>query len=319
MALSYSAISTYQTCPHQYRLKYVEKRPSLPSAALSFGSSLHEALRWFYDVPTPDPHSLEELLDYLEKCWIPEGFCSPEEDARYFYHARSTLALFYRNNIEDFRVPAALEQRFNIDVGVCQLSGIIDRLDKDEAGGFEIIDYKTNRRLPPAKRLHEDLQLPIYHMAAEKIWEVTPDQVTFYYLLPNHRHSFHITPERLQQALARIEEVACGISEESFDPSQNPLCPWCDYVDACPLWESGRKPEKRRSSAGPPGIEVGEAVDELLATERRVSQMLSRMEALKGMVGSYLDEHGVATVGGSRGVACVDEDGNLTWREADAD
>jgi len=315
MALSYSAISTYQNCPLQYRFQYVEKRPFLPSPALSFGKSLHEALRWFYDVPTPDPYPLEELLGHLEDCWVGEGFSSPEEEAKYYYHARSILGLFYRNNVPEFRMPAALEYRFRIDIGICQLSGVIDRLDKSEDGGFEIIDYKTNRRLPPARRLQEDLQLPIYQIAAEKIWEVTPERVTFYYLLQNHRHSFSITRERIEQALAEIERVSHGIDEEAFAPSKNPLCPWCDYIDACPAWEGIRKPAKKSGSAGPPGLEAGEAVDELLLMEKRVSQMLSRMEALKGTVSSYLDDHGISRVGGSTGVAFLDDDGNLTWQE----
>ena len=55
MKISYSAISSYQTCPLAYKFQYVDRLPTAPSPALSFGQSLHEVLRWFYDVPTEDP------------------------------------------------------------------------------------------------------------------------------------------------------------------------------------------------------------------------------------------------------------------------
>ncbi|MCJ7652108.1 MAG: PD-(D/E)XK nuclease family protein [Actinobacteria bacterium] len=314
MKISYSAVSSYQNCPLQYKFQYVDKIPSLPSPALSFGQSVHEALRWFYDIPTGDPHPLEEFLDYLEECWSGEGYSSNEEEARYFLQARSALELFYRN-LGDFRIPAALERRFVVDLGFCYLSGVIDRLDKDPEGGFEIIDYKTNRRLPPAKKLHEDLQLPIYHIAVEKIWEVSPEKVTFHYLLLNHRHSMTITPERVEGALGDIKRVIECIENEAFDPRKNPLCPWCDYIGICPAWEGEIIPRKTATS---PALDIGEAVDELLLAEKKVSDALSRIEGLKTLISSYLSDHGIERVGGSRGIAFIDEEGSLSWREEDS-
>lgn len=314
MRISYSAISSYQNCPLAYKFQYMDRLPTVPSPALSFGQSLHEALRWFYDVPTVDPYPLEELVDHLETCWVGDGYSSPEEEARYFLQARSALGLFYRN-LGDFNIPAALEHRFLIDLGFCSLSGVIDRLDKDPDGGFEIIDYKTNRRLPPAKKLYNDLQLPIYHVAVEKIWQVSPEKVTFYYLLLNHRHSITVTPERIDGALGEIRRVVECIESEAFEPDKNPLCPWCDFIEICPIWEDKVIPKKTNVS---PALEIGEAVDEIVLTERKVAQALARIEGLKSIISSYLNDQRVDKVGGRRGVAFIDEDGSLTWREGDS-
>ncbi|MBU4302283.1 MAG: PD-(D/E)XK nuclease family protein [Actinobacteria bacterium] len=313
MKLSYSAISSYQTCPLQYRIRYVEGGPALPGPALSFGHSLHEALEWFYSVPTPDPCSLPDLLDYLDVCWSGEGYDSPEEEAKYFCQAKSALEIYYRNYAGDFRIPAALEYKFRIDVGFCELSGVIDRLDKDPEGGFEIVDYKTNRRLPPAWRLKEDLQLPIYHIATERIWEVAPEKVTFHYLLMNHRHSLQVTPERARRTLEVIEEVVRGIEAERFEPRRNNLCPWCDFLGECPHTK-GKPPPARRPAAPP--LDIGQAVDELVTTHEQVANKLSRIEGFKRIVEGYLHERSLERVGGSRGVAYMDEDGVLAWGEA---
>jgi RecB family exonuclease len=313
MNLSYSAISTYQKCPLQYRFRYVDGVPSEPSPSLSFGSSIHEALRWFYAVPTPDPSSLEDLLLYLEECWISDGYLDPAEEARYFCQAKSTLELYYRHYAEGFRLPAALEHKFKVDLGFCTLTGVIDRLDKDPDGGFEIIDYKTSRRLPPARRLASDLQLPLYHIATERIWGVSPEKVTFHYLLINHRHSFTVTDERLRHTLSEVERSASLIECGRFESTRNNLCPWCDYLRLCPAWD-GKPPPARR--AEPPPLHVGQAVDELIGAHRSVSSALSRVEGLNQIIKSYLDENRLQTVGGSRGVAILDQDGSISLEES---
>ena len=313
MKLSYTAISTYQNCPLQYRYRYVEGIPSQPSPALSFGRSLHTALQWFYDVSTPHPCALEELIAYLDQCWDSEGYSSGEEETRYFYHARSVLEMYYRNNVREFRIPAALEHRFGIDLGFCTLTGVIDRLDKDPHGGFEIIDYKTNRRLPPAKFLARDLQLPIYHIAVKRIWEVEAARVTFYYLLINHRHSVPVTPERENEALEVIRKTAFEIERGCFDPRPNNLCPWCDYISKCPEWQGRPVPAKKGS--GPPELDIGQAVDELIATGKQLENLTKRHYSLREIVSNYLLEQGIKAVGGSRGLASLDSDGRLAWSD----
>lgn len=319
MKLSYSEISTYQNCPLQYRLKYLDGKPALPSASLSFGKSLHSALEWLYSSPTLEPPSCDELVEQLESCWVSEGYSSAEEEVRYFYQAKAALELYYRKHVladpEDFRLPAALEYKFRVDLGFCELSGVIDRLDRLPSGGFEVIDYKTNRRLPPARRLAEDLQLPLYQVAAERVWEVEVERVSFHYLLLDHRHSMFITPERVELALAEVERVAGLIGRGEFEPCRNNLCPWCDYLEECPLMAGRVLP--RRGASALPGLDIGQAVDELVLTHMQVSQKLTRVEGLKRIVESYMSDRGVRRVGGSRGVAFLDEDGELSWDEAD--
>ena len=69
--LSYSSISTYETCPAKWRFQYEERLPTGPSPALSFGDSIHRALRRFHDRPVPVAPSLEELLEARELVEVP--------------------------------------------------------------------------------------------------------------------------------------------------------------------------------------------------------------------------------------------------------
>ncbi|MCH7641548.1 UvrD-helicase domain-containing protein, partial [Patescibacteria group bacterium] len=60
--LSYSQITTFRICPLHYRLRYILKIPVPPSAALSFGGSIHAALRDFYTWVKTGKRATERLI-----------------------------------------------------------------------------------------------------------------------------------------------------------------------------------------------------------------------------------------------------------------
>src|SRR3989304_5996450 len=175
MKLSFSAISTYKNCPLSYKFMYVDKLPTKRTPVLSFGTSLHAALEKFYAVTVPKPPSLEELLGHLTQTWEKAGYSSDAEEQQYFEHAKQVLTNFYHSNASQFQIPAAVEQRFEVELDGHVLRGIIDRLDKLPAGGYEIIDYKTGRNIPPKYRVDSDLQLSIYYLASKELWGIEPE------------------------------------------------------------------------------------------------------------------------------------------------
>jgi putative RecB family exonuclease len=235
MRLSYSALSAYEKCPLSYRFQYVDGMEVEPTPYLSFGKSLHAALEWLYGRSTPEPPTLEGLLSYLDECWLGEGYASPEEERSFLDHGREVLTLFYYKNVEEFRLPVAVEERFELDKGGFILSGVIDRVDRNPDGSYEIIDYKTSRRLPELSRLRGDLQLPIYQMACSEMWGVTPSKLSFYYLVHNQRYSTRpYDEEGLAHVMQRLETAADAISRQVFPATPNHLCPWCSFQDICP-------------------------------------------------------------------------------------
>jgi putative RecB family exonuclease len=246
MRLSYSSISTYETCPAKYRFQYEERLPTGSSPALTFGDVLHRTLHRFHDRPVPVAPSLEDLYEILAAVWTAEGFRDPSEERLYLDHARQILAEYHRDNAGSFRIPAALEFRFTVEVEGVQLAGTIDRMDRIPGGGYEIIDYKTNRRLPPQAVVDRDLQLSLYHLAAREIWGIEPERLTLYYLLPGQRMSTSRTAADVDDLRRRIATVAERIGAGMFEPRSNPLCDWCDFQAVCPLYRHKFEKETRR-------------------------------------------------------------------------
>ena len=174
MRLSYSSIDTYETCPAKFKFAYEDRLPRHPSPALSFGDSLHRALQCFHNRPVPVPPAREELLEMLDAVWVSDGYRDASEERTYRDHARQVLMQYHLENAERYRIPVALEFRFTIEIEGVQVNGMIDRMDRLPGGGYEIIDYKTNRRLPPQAQVDRDLQLSMYHLAAREVWGIEP-------------------------------------------------------------------------------------------------------------------------------------------------
>jgi len=298
MRLSYSSISTYETCPAKYRFQYEERLPTAPSPALSFGDSLHRALHRFHARPVPVAPSLPELLEMLEDVWVSEGYADPAEEQTYREHARQVLAQYHRENAHAYRIPAALEFRFEIEVEGITLSGVIDRMDRIPGGGYEIIDYKTNRRLPPRERIDRDLQLSIYHLAAREVWGIEPERLTLYYLLPNQRMSTARTREDLDELRRRIAIVAERIQAGRFEPRQNPICDWCEFQARCPLFRHAHEREQ-----GDPTPRMTEIVDEWISLKRQVRETSRRLNELAPLIDAFCEEHGYRRLFGSDGAA----------------
>ena len=96
-------------------------------------------------------------------------------------------------------------------------------MDRIPGGGYEIIDYKTNRRLPPQARIDQDLQLSVYHLAAKEIWGIEPETLTLYYLLPGQRMTHHAHARPTSTTLRRrIATVAERIAAGKFEPRAEP-------------------------------------------------------------------------------------------------
>src|SRR5207302_6380744 len=105
MRLSYSAISTYETCPAKYKFQYEDRLPTEGSPALTFGDSLHRALHRFHDRPVPVAPTLPEMHEMLDGEWRTDGYRHDGEERPYRDHAWQGLSAYHRGHADSFRLP----------------------------------------------------------------------------------------------------------------------------------------------------------------------------------------------------------------------
>ena len=259
--LSFSRVDTYRNCPRKFRYAYIDRLPSAPGPHLSFGSSIHHALEAFYDRKLPDCPTEEELLAFLYAGWDSSGFAElPRTEQMAFYrHAQDVLRRFHRREAPRYRLPAATEAWFELPIGYeATVVGSIDRVDVDDDGRFHVIDYKTNRKVKDRTRVAGSLQLAIYALACRHLYGSLPATVSLDFVVAGVTVTVPIEDIDLDAARQAVLDAAAAIRAETYPPTPNPLCGWCDYRAVCPAWE-GEGPDV-----------LGPAVAELTAMRRRL-------------------------------------------------
>lgn len=187
--LSYSQIQTYDMCPLHYKLKYILKIPPFPTASLSYGTSVHAALRDYFQARMTDPSFQASAKELLEHVWIDEGYESKSHEEISRKQAEKTVDAYiikYRESAH----PVAIEVPFSFTVDRMKVGGRIDRIDTLADGKIEIIDYKTGAHIPDEKKLASDLQLTMYALAAAEVADPL----------------FHKPPEEVILALHYVEQ-----------------------------------------------------------------------------------------------------------------
>jgi len=240
--LSYSQLDSFLRCPLQYKYRYVIKIPVLPSAALSFGQTMHEAVHDFYvKVKLGEDPSLEDLLGFYEKRWLAVGYGKKEYETKMKEHGKILLSEFYTKGYDKSVIPKELEQPFKIHIDEnLILGGKIDRIDARPDGKIEIIDYKTGQSTK-VKDVTKDLQLTVYAMAATEqgVYGYRPQDVivSFYFFENQEKISGTRSAEQLESAREVIAKTASAIATSDFAPTPGRHCDFCEFRLICEAWK----------------------------------------------------------------------------------
>jgi putative RecB family exonuclease len=298
--LSYTQISLYQACPLSYKLQYIDGLRPKDKWYFSFGSTLHLCAEYLFKVKVPPPPSLEALLDFYEAKWLSQGYESAEEEAKYRAYGREILTRFWEIHHPAFRMPLAVEHLFYIDVEGVKLRGYIDRVDKLESGGLSIVDYKSSQNLFTVDDLSQDLQLTLYQLAVQQIWQLPVERLTLYHLRSNTPCSCGPRePAQLEAARRLVLTVAENIARGEFPAVENQYCP-CDFPEYCPYYRhqylaAGPGPVKQGVL---PGLVVAEAVEEYVALQSEIKELESRLDELRQVIIDFCQAEGINRVFG---------------------
>ncbi len=306
MRLSYSGIDTYKTCGLKYKFREIDKLSEPKSKEAVFGTLIHSTMKFIHDPALLSP-TLEQALDHFSKNWNSDIWADEIEERTAFTQGVGMIQRYYHDNtISDARV-ITLESRFGLEIdggnGVKHvLSGIIDRIDKTD-DGYEIIDYKTARKMPSQDKVDNDLQLTIYLRAflerypAEKK-NLNKITVSLYFLKHGVKLSSHRTEADLDILDQTVLDVVRSIEEKKFDPILSPLCDWCGFQSVCPLWKHKFKTETKNVEKS----EGEQAVEEFLKLRVKAGEDKKRLNELQEIIMRYMDQEGLERLFGSTGI-----------------
>lgn len=320
MRLSYSALDTYQSCPLKYKFQEIDRIKTPKSKEAVFGSTIHDTMKFIHTPGILSP-TLEQAMEHFTNSWNPAVFDSEQEERAAFSQGIKIIQEYYRkNDPKNFNI-IDLESRFQIEIGPVKsasgdpatpefngvnpethiISGIIDRIDKTE-DGYEIIDYKTTKKMPSQEKVDNDLQLSVYLKAfltryPKEIENLEKVKVSLYYL----KHGVKLTSTRTVEQLQKSERLFLDtikiIEAGKFEPAVSPLCDWCGYQNLCPMWKHKFKELRRIDTE-----EINKSISEYIELKSAVNITKDRLAKLQEDIALYMEQEGVDRVFSENGI-----------------
>jgi len=306
MRLSYSALDSFKICPAKYKFQYIERVKTSKSKEAVFGTLIHECLKVFHDTSATTLLSEDDLLKHFTKKWNSDLYENKDEDAFAFHQGVEILKKYYlQNQNKDFEI-ISLETAFKApifqDKDSYQITGRIERVDKLPDGSFEIIDYKTGRKMPPQEIVDNNLQLSIYYLGIIDRWPFLkqsnrPVKLSLYFLRHGEKISTFQNEKKIQECKEQILSLISQIQKSDFEPRSNPLCDWCQYQKYCPLFRHKFISEEKTIDSE----KIKNIISEFFAVKERQSTDNKRLGELKGDINKYCDENNLDRIFGDNG------------------
>ena len=326
MRTSYSAIDTYLQCPQRYKFQEIDRIRVPKSREAMFGTLIHDTLRFMFERNPLFP-TLDEIVEYFRAHW-PElatfnreaaqnthkRLWTADDEKQYFEEGVRMLKHFYEKNAPWNYVVVDLESRFEVvltDEHTGQshiLAGIIDRIDTLPQGGYEIIDYKTGKKMPSRDTFEKDLQLALYSLGLQKRWpHLVPEEITLSLYFVKHgeklsmQGSAALTEDAKTHVLTTIADIETHIAGgKEFEPMPSALCDWCGYKPICPAWK-----HLYRKTAEP--LDTSEArvaslMQEFFQLKKDSKAQDARMAELQNEFKAHMEAAGVTRLFGKEGV-----------------
>lgn len=244
---SHSKLSTYENCPWQYKLRYIDriKPPEEEEGIEAFlGSRVHEALEKLYkELILTKINTLEDLIQYYKKQWERNWHANvvivKKEFTKDHYHNTGLQAItnYYRRHYP-FNQSKTLSTEHLIVFRIedYTIQGYIDRLDHDGKGIYEIHDYKTSAYLPSQERLDSDRQLALYQIGIKEKYKDAKDVILkWHYLVYDKEFTSTRSEAQLKDLRKEVMWLIKTIeSDTSFKPVESRLCDWCELDIYCP-------------------------------------------------------------------------------------
>jgi DNA helicase-2/ATP-dependent DNA helicase PcrA len=240
LQISPSAIGALESCPQKYLFNYAWKLRGGPAAAMSFGSVMHNTIKYFVgEFAKGNTLLFNEVERKFELEWTSAGFEDDYQEQEYKKDGLAQLRAFYASTLASPPDVVAQEKVFELPMeNNVVLTGRMDQVNCLSPGQDEIVDYKTGRPRNEDK-VKKDVQLSVYALAAREMFDWNPVRLTLHFLQTNQPVSTIRDDKQLKKVREEIQEAAADIRAGEFPAKPGFACRFCDYESICPAREQG--------------------------------------------------------------------------------
>lgn len=181
MTWSFSSVNNYCTCPHGFKLSYIDKKPKLNNAFSEFGGFVHSLLELYFKgeaefFELSQMYESKYELNVLHK--FPSfKFCDLAE--KYYQDGINYFNTF--EGLDDNLQVIGVEQKVNLTINGRPFVGYIDLILQDKMDGkYIIVDHKSKSKFKCKKeKEHYLLQLYLYSVYIKDTYGEYPKDLRF--------------------------------------------------------------------------------------------------------------------------------------------
>ena len=226
--LSKTKVGTYQACPLQYKLNYVDKVPQAPNKYFEIGIDVHDFHNKLFD-------SAKVVCGNLQFSEFDLG-SNRDYKSRIVEHYLDRWQLCVKHKPDKpsyYFFPITREQKIELsDIG---LNGIPDAVMRDFNDRPYVLELKTGSPTKDKiKKYKNDLiwYKLLFERQSPEYGEVSTGRV--YFPRTNQEWEYDLCAAEVERLIADIKEVRAKIELNKFEPTpEASKCNWCGYKSVC--------------------------------------------------------------------------------------
>lgn len=247
--LSATSISTFVTCPEQFRRKYLLKHEERNTGERFVGSVTHKALHSLFDPAfyadtdgTPATAVDQAWQEAIENDGEPDWF---EKDAAEMYRRTKLMVATYMPVAQEYK-PIAVEQFFEETIAGVEVIGRIDKELDDR-----ILEVKTAATKLKKPKSRWSFQGRLYSLVSNKPveWHIVTRQATPQIVTAEEAPDLYVasfnkdaTVQIVTQAVHRMSDYYVRYGPDNPWPIDGIFgdwaCSYCSFKKGCPAWKS---------------------------------------------------------------------------------
>ncbi len=330
---SHSRVSTFENCPYQYKLKYIDKvEVDTPTTIECFmGDIVHQSLEDLYKRKKFKQRiSKETLIKFYRDLWEKEYsddilVVKDGLDAKNYKKMGEKFLSDYYDRMKPFEQITILgletQDRMTLPDGN-QWHVRIDKLGCDDKGNYFICDYKTNSRMKDQEEADSDRQLAMYSIwVKDKFKDAKSVKLIWHMLAFNKDAVSERTDEQLKElqenVTSLIKEIEKATKEDNFPRNQTALCDYCVYKEQCPSFKHEVELEKIEDIEKFKENEGVKLVDEFSEIKTKLSELKNQEDEFKEKLIQYAKQFGIDIIYGSNKKCSVKEFDKIVMPEGE--
>jgi len=312
---SHSRISTYENCPYQYKLHYIDKiETEVPTTIECFmGDMVHQTLEFLYKSKKFKKRVAKNILikfyrDLWEKNYSDDILIVKEDkenvNAENYRKMGEKFISDYYERMKPFEQITILgletQDRMTLPDGN-QWHVRIDKLGCDNEGNYFVCDYKTNSRMKDQEEADSDRQLAMYSIWVKDKFKDVKSVKLIWHMLAFNKDA---VSERTDEQLGKLQNEICEKIKEienakEFPRNQTALCDYCVYKEQCPSFKHEAELDKLETIEEFKKDEGVKLVDEFSEIKTKLAELKEKEDEFKDKLVAYSKQFDVDAVYGS--------------------